>query len=119
MFGATLGESVAGLHMWYVDEDVAYSYAAATSPEGYRSGAAYALHWFAIEWFSSRVRFLHLGGSAGLGDRADGLAWFKRGWATETARSYICGRVLDVSAYQRLALERSRLGDRFFPAYRG
>src|SRR5579871_1997568 len=56
------GESV-GMHVWYTNGEVAYSHLTASNEAGYKLGAAYALHAYAIRWFSQRVRWLDLGSS--------------------------------------------------------
>ena len=80
------GELVAA-HLWLVRGNVAYSHLAASSLEGYRLGAAYALYAKAIDHFRNALRFLDLGAGAG-----DGLERFKRGWATRTKPVYLCGK---------------------------
>ena len=112
--GFCRGELVAA-HLWLVRGDVAYSHLAASSREGYRLGAAYALYAKAIEHFRSELRFLNLGAGAG-GDSASGLERFKRGWATGTRPVYLCGKVFDKDAYERLS--RAKRSAAFFPAYR-
>jgi hypothetical protein len=118
MFRALHRGELVGLHWWYVQGDVAFSHLAATSDRGYGVLAAYALHGFAIAWFAGKVRWLNLGGAAGTVARAgDGLDRFKRGWATATRTTYLCGRVFNEAAYRELAPARGR-EDAYFPAYR-
>src|SRR5262249_3264364 len=81
---AAEGETV-GITLWYVAQNVAYYHLGAYSARGYDLGASFALFWFAIEHFTSRVRWLALGAGAGAyADGQDGLTRFKRGWATGT-----------------------------------
>ena len=54
----------------------------------------------------------------GLGYAGNGLAMFKRGWASETRRTYFCGRIFDRAAYETLAKARGLLGVEYFPVYR-
>ena len=54
-----------GLHLWYVQGDVAYGHLGATSQLGYELMASYALYAFAIEQLRAEVRWLALGGAAG------------------------------------------------------
>jgi hypothetical protein len=73
----------------------------------------------AREYFSQHgCRFLNLGAGAGLGPSADGLSRFKQGWSTSTRTAYLCGRVLDRDAYDRLVRDSHRGGSDYFPAYR-
>jgi hypothetical protein len=120
MFAATAGAEIVGLHLWYVQDDVAYGHLGATSPRGYALMAAYALYAHALEELKSEVRWLGLGGTAGVDppNSADGLARFKAGWATETRQTYLCGRVLQPDAYDRLAHVRGGADSGYFPRYR-
>ncbi len=112
------GESV-GMHVWYTNGEVAYSHLTASSAAGYRMGAAYALHAYAIRWFSRRARWLDLGSGPGAANReSDGLSWFKSGWATGIRPTYFCARVFDSHAYRELVRSRGCTGGSYFPAYR-
>ena len=119
MFSATVEGGVVGLHLWYVHGDVAYGHLGATSRLGYDLMASYALYAFAIEQLRSEVRWLALGSSPGNSDddASDGLGRFKQGWATDTRQAYLCGKVLEPKAYNRLAGE-AHAETRYFPAYR-
>jgi hypothetical protein len=112
------GETVA-IFLWYEQGEVAYYHLAAHSDEGYRLGASYALLRLAIDFFAaSGPGWLDLGGSAGLGDADDGLAQFKRGWATGTRTAYLCGRIFDDEAYDELIRRTGMAVTSYFPAYR-
>jgi len=117
-FRATAGGAVAGIHLWYVDGEVAYGHLGATNALGYAMMASYALYALAIERLSARVRWLDLGAAPGV-DRpgqSHGLDEFKRGFATTTRPVYLCGKILDRERYDQLAGPRD---DRaYFPAYR-
>jgi hypothetical protein len=102
---------------WYLlDGDVAYAHLAAFSEEGYAMGASYALQWAALEQLSAEAVWLDLGGAPG-GGTADGLAFFKRGFATHVAPAYLCGRILDAKAFRALAPDAD-LRTTYFPPYR-
>lgn len=119
MFRASRHGRTAGLHLWLQQADVAYGHLGVTNDLGYRYAAAYGLYWFALEWFSTRVAWLHLGGSAGVGRaERDGLAAFKHGWATETRTAYLCGRCFDAERYVEITKARGLEPGNFFPAYR-
>jgi hypothetical protein len=112
------GETV-GATLWLQRGDVAYYHLGAYAEAGYRSRASFALFWSAIESFAAMgVRRLDLGGGAGAGATSDedGLARFKRGWATARRPVYLCGRVLDPQTYRRLTESLPPTG--YFPAYR-
>jgi len=108
-----------GAHLWFTHGDVALSHLAATNARGYELMASYALYWSALAYFAERVRWIDWGAGAGLdGNEADGLTEFKRGWANETRMTFFCGRIFDVSAYQRLCQNNPATRSGYFPAYR-
>jgi hypothetical protein len=118
MFRA-LQDTTVGMHLWYAMGDVVYAHLAAYSPVGYRLGASYALFGFAIEYFAARgFRWLELGGVPSRPSAADGLAAFKRGWATGTRTAYLCGRILDRARYFELTRTPGHSPTSYFPAYR-
>jgi len=120
MFRASVEDAIVGLHLWYECGQVAYGHLGATSVQGYEHMASYALYWHALEYFRGRVRWLELGGAAGVSDAVstDGLERFKGGWATGTRPTFLCGRILQPRAYERLATERGVADSKYFPAYR-
>lgn len=115
-FRAMHGDTVVGGHLWYEQGEIAYSHLSATTEEGHRLLASYALYDAAIEDFRPRFQWLDLGGPAGNEGPDSGLAFFKRGWASETRTAWLCGKVLEPAAYERLAGSRSP--GAYFPAYR-
>jgi len=118
MFRASRSDNTVGLHLWFEQGDIAYAHLGATSDEGRALMASYGLYAAALEWFTSRVTWLSLGGAAGTRDTPrDGLGDFKRGWATETRPVYVCGRILNPSAYASLSRDSVDDGN-YFPVYR-
>jgi hypothetical protein len=111
------GETV-GLHTWMLAEGRAYGHLGATSELGYRTLAAYALYWYAIEVLKDRVTWLDLGAAPGLGQGGSGLLDFKQRWATGTRPSYFCSRVYDRKRYDVLAAAENATATDYFPAYR-
>jgi Acetyltransferase (GNAT) domain len=115
------GETV-GAHLWFRQGEVVYSHLAAVSPRGYELMTSYALHWTAIQLFRGSARWIDLGAGAGTtADGNDGLAQFKRGWATGTRPAFFCGRVLDRDRYNSLtacSAVSSSSADNYFPAFR-
>lgn len=104
--------------IWYVMGDIAYSHLTASSEAGYRSSASYASMQAAVETFTRQgLRWLNLGAGAGTRSSNDGLTYFKRGWATGSRPSYLCGRIFDRSTYEKLA-GTGTPQDSYFPAYR-
>ena len=112
------GEKV-GINLWYVQGEVAYAHLVALSPIGYELHAAYALKLAIFDYFEDKVRWLNLGGAAGLDNTAnDGLAAFKRGWSSETRTAWFCGRILQPERYQEILRQQGLEEGDYFPAYR-
>lgn len=113
------GESV-GATLWLVQGEVGYGHLAACNERGYELRAAYALDWWALEYFASTpVRWLNFGASAGLNEGgADGLSHYKRGWATGTRPVYFCGRIFRPDVYAAITQARGIGPTNYFPAYR-
>lgn len=119
MLRALCGNETVGMHLWYLQGEVAQSHLAAVNARGYELMASYALYWSAIEAFTGSVRWLNLGAAAGLNAaNSDGLGQFKRGWSTETRTSYFCGRIFDRKKYRELSEANKNSTDGYFPAYR-
>ncbi len=118
MLRAERNDVTVGMALWLEDAPNAYYHLAAYSPEGYEVSASYALFAAAFDHLREQgVRWVDLGGAAGSGVMDDGLVRFKSGWANGERTAYLCGRVLDRRAYERLA-GGSRATDGWFPAYR-
>ena len=118
MVRASCGGEPVGMHLWFVQNNIAYSHLAAFSDKGYSLGVSYALYWEAIRHFRGRVKWMDLGAGAGSADDTDGLARFKRGWSNGTRTVYLCGRILDAPAYAGIVERRGLTGSAYFPAYR-
>jgi hypothetical protein len=121
------GDTVVGMHLWYEVDQVAYYHLGACSDRGYDLRASFALFAYALTTFRERgVRFLALGGGAGISGASDGLTRFKRGWSNGTRPVYLCGRICMRDEYARLAgLARERIAAGalpvlagYFPSYR-
>ena len=108
-----------GLDLWYVQGEVATGHLVAVNEEGYALRASYGLKLFLLEYFKGRVRYVNLGGAAGLGtDGSDGLSAFKRGWTNTTRMTFLCARTCNPELYSGLARARGHAGASYFPAYR-
>jgi hypothetical protein len=116
-FGAFVEGRLAAAHIFVTHDGYAVSHLAASTAEGYETGAAYAVNDLALGALAD-CQVVNFGGGAGLeDDPADGLVRFKKGFANAAAPSWLCGKVLDRAAYDRLS---SGYGEAaFFPAYRG
>ena len=119
VFRVSEGDTLLGAHLWYMQGEVAYSHLLALSPRGYDLMASYALYWSALDYFSGKVRWLDLGGTAGLGvDSTSGLDSFKKGWSTGTKTAYFCGRIFDHDHYKEITAAKGITRTKYFPAYR-
>jgi hypothetical protein len=109
---------IGGMHLWYVQNGIAYSHLAASSATGYKHSAPYALYSAAIEHFAGKVKCIDLGAGSGTEDPNDGLTLFKRGWSNAVEPVFFCARILDAAAYDELTGKPSVLPGNYFPAYR-
>ncbi len=118
-FRAVHNETTIGMILWYVSGDVGYYHLGAYSALGYQLRASFALFWNAIEYFSTRLRWLNLGAGAGIDNSGmDGLSRFKRGWSTETRMAFFCGRIFDNERYMEIVNTKRTFNTNYFPAYR-
>jgi hypothetical protein len=116
---ARVEREIVAITIWYVRGRCGYYHLGASSAAGYARRASFALFWRAFEMLSERgVRYVGLGGRAGLTDDVDGLARFKEGWATRTVYSYLCGRICNATSYTELAKMSANNDRGYFPAYR-
>ena len=122
MFRYLTGGVAVGAQLWFVQGEYAYNHLMAMDEAGYEMRAAYGLCYEALRQFrkgaAGPVRLVDLGGGAGWGEAGEGLAQFKRGWATETRPAYFCGRILQPERYAELSEPRNKITGNYFPAYR-
>jgi hypothetical protein len=118
VFRALENDSLVGAHLWYEQQDVAYSHLAAATERGYELNCSYAIYAAVVEYFRTKVRWVDLGGGAGVAARQDGLGRFKAGWSNSARTAYFCGRILNPERYDALAQEFQKQGANYFPAYR-
>lgn len=118
VFRALKEGSLLGAHLWYQQQDVAYSHLASATDRGYDLNCSYAIHTAVIEYFRSRVRWLDFGAGAGLTSHQDGLSRFKAGWSNSTRPAYFCGRILNPERYDALTAGLQAQETDYFPAYR-
>jgi hypothetical protein len=112
--GGFVGDELVCCNIWAVHEGRAHSHLVASSEKGYELRAAYAVTDAGIRHFSD-CDVINLGGSAGTGDKDDGLAQFKRGFSNENAPAWLCGAILNREAYDLLSAGKNT---QFFPEYR-
>lgn len=106
-------------NLFFVQGQIAYDHLTASSLEGYRLRASYALKWCALQHFRGKVRWIDWGGGAGATiDPGDGLTVFKSGWAQTTRAAYFCGKILDATRYREITRTKNLEQSRWFPAYR-
>jgi hypothetical protein len=113
--GGFSGDEMVCCNIWAVHEGRAHSHLVASNEKGYELRAAYAVTDFSIRHFAD-CDIINLGGSAGDGDKEDGLAQFKRGFSNATAPAWLCGAVLHWDAYRSLSAGKDT---NYFPEYRG
>ena len=119
MFRAVHEGTAVGAAMLFEQGDVVYGHLLAVSERGYKLGAAYALYWSQIEYYSGKARWLDFGGVPGVtSESTDGLSWFKRGWSTDTRTAYFCGRIFDHKKYAEIVKVRGSSTADYFPPYR-
>lgn len=118
---AQLGSNVIGMVIFYIEGSNAYYHLGAYSEMGYDVHVSYAIFWNAFSYLRDRgVKQVSLGGNAGMkNDDEDGLAYFKRGWASHTVPVYIGKSVLKPDLYDALCEKKGvSSSTSFFPAYR-
>lgn len=117
---AHLDGDTLGIILWFLQHDVAYYHLGAYDMRGYEMKASFALFSTALEYFRKQgSRYLSLGAGAGLDAKAeDGLTRFKRGWSSGTRTAYLCGKIFDKSAYERITASMGLGKGGYFPAYR-
>jgi hypothetical protein len=120
MFKAVERGVTVGITLWYLHGEVGYYHLGAWNARGYELNVSFALFMHVIDTFAGNLRWLTLGGSAGVGSASptDGLARFKRGWASDTRLTYLCGIVLNRGRYDMLVRARGGGQTNYFPAYR-
>jgi len=97
---AAIDGVIVSMHLWVADpaSRSCYSLLAASSAEGYRHSASYAIYDASIGLFSD-MNMLNLGGGAGIGSHDGGLIGFKKGFANGQVQAYLCGAILDMDRY--------------------
>lgn len=116
-FGAFVEDRLVSAHLFVIHGGHAMSHLAASAPEGYQTGAAYAVNDLAAAELTD-CGLINFGGGAGMDDDpTDGLVRFKKGFSNKVEPAYLCTAVLDHDAYRALSAGRGDSG--FFPAYRG
>lgn len=112
-------DALLGADLYYLDGEVAYAHLSAYAPEGYARSVSYPMIAAAHAYFGPLARWIDLGGIPAheSGQTGGGVGHFKRGWTGVTRPTYICGAVLDRTAYDTLARARAPDTD-WFPAYR-
>jgi hypothetical protein len=120
MFRARRHGETIGAILCMAHGENAYFHLGAYNETGYRSMASYALVWTVIHHFAAAgCKTLSIGAGAGAAvDPTSGLTAFKRGWASGTKMTYLCGAILDLKAYRMLSAQTTITDDMYFPPYR-
>jgi hypothetical protein len=115
LFRADLDGRTVAMQLWLQEGDWAHYVIGCADVYGYRTEASYALTSYALlKLRGLGAREIDLGR---VPEGATGLVAFKQGWGAEARPAYLCGRVLDRTAYDVLC-ERHGQDDDWFPAYR-
>jgi|GEM_PF-235819 len=118
-FIAESDEGILGIQLWICRGKNAYHHLSAYDAFGYRNRVSYTLLWKALQFFKDAgLSWANLGGGAGESAETSGLTAFKKGWASETKPSYLCGKILDHRVYNMLIKTTGNTNSLFFPAYR-
>ena len=119
-FGAFRDGRLVSAHIFMRHRGRSYSHLAASSEDGYRCGAAYAVYDCAIRALLAEGP-ISLGGAPD-GGSGTGLDRFKRGFAHAARPSRLCGVIADRALYGRLCdvagQGASGPTEEYFPAYR-
>jgi hypothetical protein len=106
-----------GMHLEFVQGDIVYGHLAAYATTARRQGVAGALHLWELRHFRGKAAYIDWGGESGVVERRLGsLANFKRGFSNMERTCFLCGTILDRTAYERLA--HATGPTTYFPAYR-
>ena len=117
-YKASINDRPVGMQIRLVQGDVCHCHLSAYNSKGYDLRAAYALQANLIRDLSGKVKWLNLGGGTGRPDENCGLAQFKQRWASTIRPSYLCGRILNQTAYRILSSKIADSETYYFPAYR-
>lgn len=116
VLSAWLGDVLLGADWYFQDNSVVYAHLSAYSDLGYKMSVSYPMMSKAIEFFSSRAQLLTLGGVP-LSQSGGGLTYFKSGWSSFTAPTFLCGKITNKDAYLDLCVDVPA-NISYFPAYR-
>jgi len=114
-FIAYANQEIIGMDLWYIQDNCAQGHLVAFDKTGYSLRASYASKWAVIQYFNDKATWINLG-SVASGSNSSGLDHFKKGWATTTRPSWLCGRILQPDNYH--ALSEGINNEGYFPAYR-
>jgi hypothetical protein len=110
---------IVGAQVYFQMGDVVQAHLGALHPIGYEVGATYALDRFSFEYFADKAHWLDLGGGAGLiNNELDGLSQYKHRWATDTRKTFFCGRIFKHDVYNEIVSAKRIPKTNYFPAYR-
>jgi hypothetical protein len=118
LFAAKENGKLIGAQLWVIMGNVAYCHLTALHPDGYKSRTSYFLRLEAMKYFVGKVAWIDHGAGSGVTEKKDGLAQFKRGWASGTAPVYFCGKILDPQKYEEISRSRCVSASEYFPTYR-
>jgi len=116
MIGAFSNGVLVSAHLWFEYQGYVYSHLAASSEDGYKLRAPYAVYDYSIEYFAGKhAKLLDFGGGADAGQVGEGLTRFKKGFSNKSSMCFLCGKILDQELYQKLSAGKT---GSYFPIYR-
>lgn len=119
VLNAVYQDTTVAAQIYFVQGDVVHCHLGAANQSGYDQGALHALDFYSIEYFAEKVRWLNLGGAAGVtSGSTDGLSQYKSGWSTGTRTAYFCGRIFNQEQYEKIVKATGITATDYFPAYR-
>jgi hypothetical protein len=119
MFRAVHQNQAIGEALCFIDDNIAYGHLMGISDLGHSLGVTYPIYWTHLTYLEEKVRWIDWGGVSGINnDESNGLAKFKKGWATEKRPAFFCGKILNQKTYQSLIKSSKVIDNNYFPIYR-
>lgn len=117
MFGGFSEGRLVCAHLCLQHAGHGYSHLTASSEEGYKLRATFAVYDFTFRHFAEHGgKMFDLGGGAGVENASEGLAQFKQGFSNATRPCHLVGKIINPAIYEKLSAVKQ---SNFFPAYRG
>ena len=110
---------IQALGLFMISQENAYAYLLGCTNEARDEHVISGLYGYALDTLANDVRYVDFGSSPGIIDDKDHrVAKFKSLWSNQTAKSYICGKVLRPDIYAHLVKTSPATHSNFFPQYK-